>query len=1389
MAEIERKTIITDGALKAPYELAEGLDQVVKKLKEIAKLAIKSGQTIGSSNTGARVKKETEGLTQAQKELLKLQNQIAAAQAKQDEAYIQEQKRLAAIKQELKEKIALGERDAKTVNAQNASLKVLEAALAKNIRAYSLLKNEQERNSEAGQKLLKIIQLQDAQSKHLSATLGDNKKKVGDYTGGILAAWREIEKLKKETAELVVQQSKLTNSTEKERLEFNRLAVAIQQNNIQINQYQQTINNATMGVKAWISQLFGAVGLIGGIYGVVLALKSFITVNKELEKSLSDLEALTGASTEDLRFYKSEAIAIGSETKRSAKDVVEAFKLIGGARPELLKDKEALAAVTREAIILANASNMELKDAADAVGGALNQLQLKATDAGRAINVYAAGAKEGAAEIPQINAAFQQFGAVLQQNNGSIEEGVALIEVLGDRQIKGAEAGTALRNVLLALSAVDVLPKSAKQQMARFGVDLEIVGNTALPLNQRLRELGKIAGDSSALVKVFGKENFVAGNIILNNIERFDQLTKAVTGTNEAYRQAEVATNNLTGDLAEAGSETEAFAVQIGESTQSMLRKLVQGYTFFIRLLREAPAIVKENQASLASLGVAVLALNTRQIALTASTLKSIVVDRLKIISVNSLRAATLRLYTTLAANPFGLILLAIAGVIAAIRTYDAFSQRSATIARETTDINKELDQSIKQVAESREQLNVSVDEYLKKSPEEQKKLREEVLLRKQQALEIYGVMEARILDLKSAAKELTLWQQTKVALIGATKAYSLAGLAAAEYAAENEKAIDDKFADKLAKLKEEIAQYENFLKDSTKVDEESTAAATKAEKDASFELRKFRLQQAILAQEEIRDNEAKFFGERYTAEQKAIELRKKLAAVERDDKLDNEKLTASGRLLINEEYQAKLKEIEKDGVETHKELSKEKMEADRKYAETLLQSSIRSNENIMKFEGATLEQRNRAALDIAADKQALLDLQYQREQEAAKGNADQLLIIQKEYQLKSEQIAKELAESTGGNVFAVFSQISGNIGGEADQRLKALNEAFTAGKISLKQYEKERREIIEQANRDILKAELEFLKKQLELSNVDGNSRLEIQRKIAALEVAIAEESADKQIDAQKRINEAVLDLRNSLLDNSVAISGNFTAAENQRIDNRIAALQREQEVQLKMAGDNEAAKDQIRERFAAKEKKLEEEKRRNQRKQAVFEKALAVSKIIIDTQQAISRQFVDLPYFAALPISILLGAMGALSIATVLSAPLPSYFKGTDDHPGGLARVGEKGFELVTTPRGEMFFTPNQETVMELPKHSKVTTHEDTLRWLALQGVLGTEYRGGSQDGYFGRAALQALQDINRSIKSNRPVQVDVVQSGAALYQAKKEGEKFTKLIRSVALGYWAE
>lgn len=188
MAELERKDLISDDALMAPIVLNKNFETLLNTILKVKGEVGKNAGLAESATSINTVGTAIDGLVNQEKELVKIQNQLASALAKDSDEYAKLKKKVDEANQAAKTRITLGERDALTINKQNASLKQLEAALNKNRQAYANLTNEEARNSEQGKKLLATIQSQDKDFKSLSGTIGKHQAHVGDYAGQLTKA-------------------------------------------------------------------------------------------------------------------------------------------------------------------------------------------------------------------------------------------------------------------------------------------------------------------------------------------------------------------------------------------------------------------------------------------------------------------------------------------------------------------------------------------------------------------------------------------------------------------------------------------------------------------------------------------------------------------------------------------------------------------------------------------------------------------------------------------------------------------------------------------------------------------------------------------------------------------------------------------------------------------------------------------------------------------------------------------------------------------------------------------------------------------------------------------------------------------------------------------------
>ncbi|MBY4585257.1 phage tail tape measure protein [Enterobacter hormaechei] len=315
----------------------------------------------------------------------------------------------------------------------------------------------------------------------------------------------------------------------------------------------------------------GVAGRLAGFAGAGLSLGAIITTTREYGQALSDLSAITGATGAQLKSLDEAAQEMGRSTEYSASQAVEALKLMASAKPELLQTADGLTEATKSALTLAQAAGSTLPDATRTLALSLNQFGAGAQEADRYINVLAAGAKFGASEIADTAAAIKNGGVAAAQAGVGFETLNAAIQVLAEREIKGGEAGTALRNVILALEK---------------GTD-KTLKPSVVGLSGALENLSKKNLSTAQAVKLFGVENINAASVLVDNRSKLDALTQALTGTQTAHEQAAIRVNNLNGDIMGLTSAFEGMIIKIGQSSTGPLRSGIQSVTDGINLLTD----------------------------------------------------------------------------------------------------------------------------------------------------------------------------------------------------------------------------------------------------------------------------------------------------------------------------------------------------------------------------------------------------------------------------------------------------------------------------------------------------------------------------------------------------------------------------------------------------------------------------------------------------------------------------------------------------------------------------------------------------------------------------------------------------------------------------------
>jgi TP901 family phage tail tape measure protein len=265
-----------------------------------------------------------------------------------------------------------------------------------------------------------------------------------------------------------------------------------------------------------------------------------------LNTQMSDLSAITGLTGTGLKEIEKAARDSAKTFGTDASQNVNSYKLIlSQLSPEIAKSSVAMKLMGNNVNILSKTMGGDTVAATEVLTTAMNQYGVNLDNPIQAskvmsdmMNVMAAGAKEGSAELPQIKQALEQVGMVAKTTGVSFVATNAAIQMLDKAGKKGSEGGVALRNVLTTLSEGRFASKDATVGLQQMGISTTKLADASIPLTDRLRMLKPVMGDTALMTKVFGKENMAGAIALIESADAQDVLAKKLTGTNTAVEQA-----------------------------------------------------------------------------------------------------------------------------------------------------------------------------------------------------------------------------------------------------------------------------------------------------------------------------------------------------------------------------------------------------------------------------------------------------------------------------------------------------------------------------------------------------------------------------------------------------------------------------------------------------------------------------------------------------------------------------------------------------------------------------------------------------------------------------------------------------------------------------------
>lgn len=354
------------------------------------------------------------------------------------------------------------------------------------------------------------------------------------------------------------------------------------------------------------------------------------------------------------------------------------------------------------------------------------------------------------------------------------------------------------------------------------------------------------------------------------------------------------------------------------------------------------------------------------------------------------------------------------------------------------------------------------------------------------------------------------------------------------------------------------------------------------------------------------------------------------------------------------------------------------------------------------------------------------LELQREAEIDAAEKTGEDVFLIDDKYAKKKQELYERHASDQ-------VQLIAENAAHEQEIRdaayvmdTLALKKQLASKEITQQEYAELEYQLKLDYVRKTTEAAIDALELELRNENLSAEDRAKIAEQLQKLKADLSQQEAEAEIDAINKVTKAdekaqkerqrnlkkwlqtasqavgaIGDLVSTIYDGQIQKIEEEQEANDEKYDKDVERIQNLADSGAISEEEAEARKRAAKERTEAKNAELEKQKQEMARKQAIWEKATSVAQAGIATALAITEALPNIP------LSIVIGAMGAIQVATILATPIPSYADGTqgnDRHPGGAALVGDAGKHEVIMYSGKAWITPDTPTLVDIPKGAQV-------------------------------------------------------------------------------------
>lgn len=374
----------------------------------------------------------------------------------------------------------------------------------------------------------------------------------------------------------------------------------------QIAEYQKGMREAaeatrTVGTEAeklaQQKQAFEQLGRGAVVFGATVGAVVVGAVAKftEFDAAMSNVQAATHETTENMELLRDAAIEAGARTVYSASEAAGAIEELSKAG---ISTADVLGGALDGSLDLAAAGGIAVADAAEIAASAMTQFGLEGRDVTHIADLIAAGAGKAQGGVEDLSQALNQSGLVASQMGLSLDETVGTLSMFASAGLMGSDAGTSFRNMLLRLANPT---KEARGIMDDLGLSFynsqgQFIGmeGVAQQLTAAMSDLSQ-EERNAALANLFGQDAIRAAAILYEGgASKVRDWTDAVDDSGYAAETAATRLDNLKGDWEALTGAVDSALISMGEAADGPLRFLVQFATDVVDGFNDMPEPAKQ---------------------------------------------------------------------------------------------------------------------------------------------------------------------------------------------------------------------------------------------------------------------------------------------------------------------------------------------------------------------------------------------------------------------------------------------------------------------------------------------------------------------------------------------------------------------------------------------------------------------------------------------------------------------------------------------------------------------------------------------------------------------------------------------------------------------------